>query len=199
MLNAVFSLLLAILCWVGAGQIALAQPVTETLPIETVDVEGVGDLREKAFDATNTGDFAAAEGYWTKILALIPDNPAVWSNRGNSRVSQNKLAEAIADYNKAIELSPEAPDPYLNRGAALEGLQRWDEAIADYNQVLALDPNDPAAFNNRGNAEAGKGEWDQALTDYLKAADMAPDFAFARANYAIALYQTGQTATPFAP
>lgn len=93
--------------------------------------EQLGTLREQAFEATNKGDFAVAEGYWTQIIDRFPDNAAAWSNRGNARVSQNKLDSAIADFNKAMELAPSAPDPYLNRGAALEGLGQWDAAIAD--------------------------------------------------------------------
>ncbi|MBC7822506.1 MAG: tetratricopeptide repeat protein, partial [Candidatus Parcubacteria bacterium] len=102
--------------------------------------EQVGTLKEQAFEATNKGDFATAEGYWTQIIDRFPDNAAAWSNRGNARVSQNKLDSAIADFNKAMELAPSAPDPYLNRGAALEGLGQWNAAIADYNHVLELDP-----------------------------------------------------------
>ncbi|MBD2462794.1 tetratricopeptide repeat protein [Oscillatoria sp. FACHB-1407] len=174
-----------------------APTATADQPIEQPDitswVEQLNNLRNRAFTATNEGDFAAAEEYWTQILEFLPDTPAIWSNRGNARVSQNKLEEAIADYNKAIELSPKSPDPYLNRGTALEGLGRWEEAIADYNRVLEIDPNDAAAYNNRGNAEAGLGRWEEAIADYQKAADLAPDFAFARANYALALYQVDQT------
>ncbi|MBD1911517.1 tetratricopeptide repeat protein [Leptolyngbya sp. FACHB-8] len=190
----ILSLLLVLIClWCGLpGGSTLAR--ADALPQDAVpvDVEALGDLRQKAFNATNKGDFATAETYWTQILEKLPDNAAVLSNRGNSRVSQNKLEAAIEDYNRAIELMPEAPDPYLNRGAALEGLQQWNAAIADYNQVLALDPNDPAAYNNRGNAEAGLGQWDAAIADYQKASELAPDFAIARANRALALYQTGQ-------
>ncbi|WP_414622602.1 tetratricopeptide repeat protein [Calothrix sp. CCY 0018] len=150
------------------------------------------ELGNKAFAATNKGDFAVAEEYWTKIIEKFPDNAAVWSNRGNSRISQNKLEEALADFNKSIELAPNATDPYLNRGAALEGLGRWDEAIADYNYILELDPSDAMAYNNRGNAKAGLKRWEEAIADYQKSAEKAPNFAFARANYALALYETGQ-------
>lgn len=155
--------------------------------------EKLSTLREQAFEATNKGNFSAAEEYWTELIKLMPENPALWSNRGNAKVSQNKLEDAIADFNKAIALEPQAPDPYLNRGTALEGLGKWNEAIADYNHVLELDPQDAAAYNNRGNAKAGLGQWEAALTDYQKAADMARDYAFARANAAIAQYELGQT------
>jgi tetratricopeptide (TPR) repeat protein len=209
MMTLLLSVFLAIALWVSSAVSVQADstatesssPAPSALvddsPIEqpslTNWVEQLGDLRQKAFTATNEGNFAAAEQHWTEILDFLPDNPAIWSNRGNARVSQNKLEEAIADYNKAIELAPTAPDPYLNRGAALEGLKRWEEAIADYNHVLELDPNDAAAYNNRGNAKAGLGQWQEAVADYQIAADLAPDFAFARANYALALYEVDQT------
>lgn len=150
------------------------------------------ELQKKAFEATNSGDFPTAEKYWTEMIEQLPENAALWSNRGNAKVSQNKLEEALADYNKAIELAPEAPAPYLNRGIALEGLGQWQKALADYNRVLELAPTDAAAFNNRGNAFAGLGEWQKALADYRQATLLAPDLAFAQANYALALYQIGE-------
>jgi tetratricopeptide (TPR) repeat protein len=190
MKNVILSGFLALLLLFSSALPARAQASDQAESIHSMSIE---TLREQVFSATNQGDFATAELYWSELIERLPDHPALWSNRGNSRVSQNKLQEAIADYNKAIELAPEAPDPYLNRGTALEGLGRWQEAIADYNRVLDLDPNDPAAYNNRGNAKAGLGQWEEALEDYGKAANIVADYAFARANYALALYQTGQT------
>lgn len=193
MLKHFLILLLTIVLWFGAMPITQASPLLSQISSSPQSSALIEDWRIKAFAATNVGDFATAETYWTKLLDLLPDEPALWSNRGNVRVSQNNLEAAIVDFNRAIELAPEAPDPYLNRGTALEGLGKWDLAIADYNRVLQLDPNDAAAYNNRGNAEAGLGKWQQAIVDYQRAAQIAPDFAFARANYALSLYQTGQT------
>ena len=152
----------------------------------------IADLRQKAFAASQTGQFAQAEIYWSELIDALPEEAAVWSNRGNVRVSQNKLTAALADYDQAVALAPDQPDPYLNRGAALEGLGRWEDAIADYTQVLALNPKDAAAYNNRGNAQGGLGHWEIALADYQKAVDLDPQFAFARVNAALAEYQLGQ-------
>jgi tetratricopeptide (TPR) repeat protein len=179
------------------GLVCLGNIMPASAQIETTDItnsqQELGELVQKAFAATNEGKFPIAENFWTQIIEKFPDRAAAWSNRGNSRVSQNNLKAAISDYEKAMELAPDAPDPYLNRGTALEGLGRWEEAIADYNRVLELDPKDPAAYNNRGNAEAGLGKWEQAIADYAKAFELAPEYAFARANHALALYQNGQT------
>lgn len=196
---------LAISLWLilGISSISLAQPLAQgnqgptqtaiTPELSAQAVETIAELRQQAFSATSTGDFAQAEIYWSQLLDLLPDNPALWSNRGNVRVSQNKLEAAIADYDQAIALAPDAPDPYLNRGAAYEGLGRWQAAIADYDVVLTLEPEDAAAYNNRGNAQGGLGDWNAALVDYQTAADLAPNFALARVNFGLAQYQTGQT------
>ena len=192
-------IVVVIACSAPSALAAPQNPLTSTAPANVVEpsaldlMQDLDALYQKALGSTNQGDFATAETYWTQMLDRFPQNPAVWSNRGNARVSQNKLEGAIADYNKSIELAPDAPDPYLNRGAALEGVGKWDQAIADYNHVLELDPKDPLAFNNRGNAEAGLGQWQAAIADFKQASDLAPDYAFARANYALALYQTEQT------
>lgn len=208
MIRILFALLLTLAVWLGFVPAALTQPALTSpqasdlkadLNISSSEapddrfLDLIREWRTKAFEATNAGNFEAAETYWTSLLEQLPDEPAIWSNRGNVRVRQNKLEDAIADYNQAIELAPKAPDPYLNRGAALEALGQWDEAIADYNQVLQLAPSDAAAYNNRGNAKAGLGQWQEAIEDYKRAIELAPDFAFARANYALALYQTGET------
>ena len=46
--------------------------------------------------------------------------------------------------------------------------------------------------NNLGNAEAGVGDWEAASEHYGRAAKIAPQFAFASANKALADYQLGR-------
>ncbi len=184
----IWAIVILIMGWTsGFLGISFSDNLAIAAPPPTID-----QLVNQAITATENGNFEIAEIVWSQLIDQYPDNPAGWSNRGNVRVSQNKLKAAVSDYNKAIELAPIYPDPYLNRGVAYEGLQRWEEAITDYNHVLELTPNDAIAYNNRGNAEAGLGEWKQAIADYQKATEIQPNFAFARSNYALALYQDGQ-------
>ncbi len=180
---------LCLLLWTGWCLPALAQSTPADLSPQVV--QEISDLRQKAFTASQRGQFVEAETYWSQLIDYLPNEAALWSNRGNVRVSQNKLTDALDDYNQAVALAPEQPDPYLNRGAALEGLGRWEDAIADYTTLLTLNPNDAAAYNNRGNAQAGLGNWETALADYQKAVDLDPKFAFARVNAALAEYQLG--------
>lgn len=153
------------------------------------EIQAIATLREKAFITSREGDYAAAEQLWTQLLDYLPEEPAIWSNRGIVRASQYHLDEAISDYTQAIALAPDEVDSYLNRGAAYEMKQDWPAAIADYQYVLELDPQEAGALNNLGNAEAGQGNWQAAIADYKQAADLDPNFALARVNYGLALYQ----------
>jgi tetratricopeptide (TPR) repeat protein len=154
---------------------------------------GQGDaLNQQAITAMQEGNYGQAEQYLTELITKFPENPAIWSNRGNARVGQNKLTEALEDYNQAIELAPLVPDTYLNRGAVLEAQGKYTEAIADYNYLLSLSPTDAMGYNNRGNAQAGLEHWLEALTDYQKATELEPRFALARVNIALMLYQLGE-------
>ena len=191
----IFRALTVLLAWVTVqvGYVSPAIAQTGMSNISESQFQQLEDLSGKAFEAAQMGDFSTAEQYFTQMLEIYPNNPAIWSNRGIVRVSQNRLQEAIADYDRAVELAPNVTDPYLNRGAALEGLGKWEEAISDYDRALELDPKDVQAYNNRGNAKGGLGDWQGAIADYRKASELAPNFAFARANLALALYQIGET------
>lgn len=156
------------------------------------EIKKISELRKAAFEATSAGQFDLAETQWSALLKQLPEEAAIWSNRGNVRVRQNKLEEAMADYTQAITLAPHEPDPYLNRGAVWEAMGQWEKAIDDYNHVLQINPDDPAAYNNRGNAEGGAGEWELAIADYQAAITLQPSFSLGYGNYALALYQTGE-------
>ena len=185
------SLFLIFALWI-CGWAEPAKALSDTLPEFTEQQISQGEkIAKKAFRAAVKGNFAQAETYWTTLIDKFPQNPAVWSNRGNVRVGQYKLTEAIADFDRSIELAPEYPDAYLNRGIAYEGKRLWDEAISDYNRVLAITPQDPVALNNRGNAKAGQKQWQDALKDYQQAALIAPNFAMARGNASLIQYQIG--------
>ncbi|MGB7085321.1 MAG: tetratricopeptide repeat protein, partial [Phormidesmis sp.] len=163
----------------------------ESSPQPTKDI---GKLRKAAFEATRAGQFDLAETQWSALIDQLPNEAAVWSNRGNVRVGQNNLDGAVSDYTQAIALASNELDPYLNRGAVWEAMGQWEKAIDDYNRALQINPDDPAAYNNRGNAEAGLGEWELAIADYQAAITLQPSFSLGYGNYALALYQTGETA-----
>ena len=80
----------------------LIAPVQAQINITETESKQLDVLVKKAFEATEAGEFTDAEGYWTDLIKLYPENAAGWSNRGNSKISQNKSQDALEDYNKAV-------------------------------------------------------------------------------------------------
>ncbi|KAJ7548366.1 hypothetical protein O6H91_07G009000 [Diphasiastrum complanatum] len=73
----------------------------------------------------------------------------------------------------------------------------WTKVINKYDKLDAVWVSDiiSRAYGNRGNArsrQAALQQWDEALADYGRAVQLAPEYAFAAANYALALYQVGR-------
>lgn len=148
-------------------------------------------LTREAVQAAKKGDLFTAEKIWSDLIDEFPTNPALWSNRGNTRASLNEFDAALEDLNEAVRLAPDEVDPYFNRGAILEQKQQFEAAIQDYNKAIELDPNEAIAYHNRGNAEGSLGNWEQAVKDYQKATELDPRFTWAAESYALALYQIG--------
>ncbi|MEB3226388.1 MAG: tetratricopeptide repeat protein [Synechococcus sp.] len=152
-------------------------------------------LTQTAIQAAKKGDLFTAEKIWSDLIEEFPTNPALWSNRGNTRAGLSQFDAALADLDEAIRLAPDQVEPYFNRGAILEQQQRFTKAIADYNRAIELDPQEAIAYHNRGNAYSSLGNWEQALQDYQKATELDPRFAWAAESYALALYQVGDEKT----
>ena len=62
----------------GINTTVLAQ--TDNVHISQQKLEQGEAIAKKAFQATNQGDIAQAEIYWTKLITDFPENPAVWSS-----------------------------------------------------------------------------------------------------------------------
>jgi tetratricopeptide (TPR) repeat protein len=159
---------------------------------DLAEIRSAVRLTQTAIQAAKQGDLLTAEKIWSDLIETFPENPALWSNRGNTRAGLNQFEAALADLNEAIRLAPDQVDPYFNRGAILEQLQRFTDAIADYDKAIELDPGEAIAYHNRGNAYGSLGNWEQARQDYQQATELDPRFAWAAESYALALYQVGE-------
>ncbi|ACA99886.1 TPR domain protein [Picosynechococcus sp. PCC 7002] len=180
----IFSFLCSLLLW-----ISLCWP---SVALTNAQISEGDRLTQTAIQAAKKGDLFTAEKIWSDLIEAFPQNPALWSNRGNTRASLNQFDAALDDLNEAIRLAPNQVEPYFNRGAILEQQQRFSEAIADYDKAIELDPQEAIAYHNRGNAYGSLGNWEQARQDYQKATELDPRFAWAAESYALALYQVGE-------
>lgn len=78
-------------------------------------------------------------------IALDPDNPALYVERGQRIILLYEWDRALADYNRALELDPLYADAYYFRGilyaSVPEGIDARQLALADFQRYLDLAPD----------------------------------------------------------
>ena len=139
-------------------------------------------------------------------------------SRGNVYLDNKKFDLAIKDFNGAIELMksdgekadgtanyPEYVSAFVDRGLVYEGLGKWSESLDDYNKAITLwgggrgENINPFVLNYRGNVLTRLNKFDEAILDYDASSKLFLDqrdiarYSEARSNYALALYQVGDT------
>jgi tetratricopeptide (TPR) repeat protein len=98
--------------------------------------------------------------------------------------TQNRYAEAIAEYRKAIELNSQAPDLHFRLGRAilLQGHETpaLDQAAQEFQEELKLSPEDSACEFQLGQIASVKNNASEAKTHFQRALQLSPDFVQAQ-------------------
>lgn len=105
----------------------------------------------------------------------FPDEADLYMYTGDVYQKQNKLKEAISEYDKAINLAKEGnPFKYLfyfNRGNSYLKLKNYEAAVLNYTSTLNELPNYYGAYANRGMASYNLKQKAKACNDWQKAAE----------------------------
>ena len=115
-------------------------------------------------------------------VALAPNVPELYSDRGNAYVRTGDYDRAIDDLSKAITLNPGLDVAHYNRGVAYSGKGDGDQAIRDFTTALKVKPDYAEAYYARGAVYAENGDGDQAIHDYTRAIELKRSFAKAYNN-----------------
>ncbi len=139
--------------------------------------------------------------YFTKALQLNPKLAEAYEKRAVHYYFQDRLDEAIEDYNRVIELKPERVNPYVMRGLAYlkkghgegffaelhrlarrirkappsESREYLERAIADFSRAIELDPQLAKSYSYRAEAYLFRGMIDQAIRDANMAIQLRKD------------------------
>ena len=102
-------------------------------------------------------DVATALDYYTKVLAIAPNDASLHNNLGHLYGDIGKSEEAMAEFKKAAELDPpHAANYYYNLGAILVNKGQMDDAAVALKKSTDLDPNNSTAWYWYGMALMGK-------------------------------------------
>lgn len=143
------------------------------------------------------GVIAAVSGCLEKALDLIgraiainPNDPAAYNNRGSALYQLRRFDAALEDLERAAALNPRYADPHYNRGNVLKDTKQWQQALVSYDRAIALEPNRADALCNRGIVLMALQRHEAALASFDRAISLNPAFADAYYNRGNALYES---------
>jgi tetratricopeptide (TPR) repeat protein len=139
-----------------------------------------------------SGRPAEAVRYHTAALALRPDNPGIYLNRGLALHDAGEVDAAIVDAHQALALAPRYAAAHTSLGLALQAKGQVDEAITAHREAIRLNKDYPWAHTNLGNALRAKGQVDEAIAAHREAIRLNTDSAAAHAYLGLALSDKGR-------
>jgi tetratricopeptide (TPR) repeat protein len=105
-----------------------------------------------------------------------------WNNSGAELVKQEKLDEAVVQFQQAVALDPGYAAAQQNLAYTYDRLGRADEAFAAYKRAADLDPGNPTVFNNLGVLCMKKGLNDDAIQTFEQGLKADPTNASLQKN-----------------
>lgn len=103
------------------------------------------------------------------------DEVATYVNRGILKLRENRIDEAVADFDAAIARDPNQAEAYLNKGVASLRREQWQQALPLFNTALAKETIRPEiAHYGRAVAHEMGGNVREAYRDYREASRLAP-------------------------
>jgi len=127
------------------------------------------------------GDTGRAYAAQSAALKLAPQDPEIWTDRGQTLATAKNYKDAIADFDQALKIDAERPDAYLFRASALRYMDELARARADIDKALKLSPTDPDALVERGNIKRLTEDVAGAREDWMRVIRTAPDSSAAQA------------------
>ena len=99
------------------------------------------------------GENAESAACWTGCIAVDPEMPWTYFNRGIVRLHQRDFSRAKDDFQRALELQPNWLDALINRAIALQEMHDYAAAIRDLDDVLKSPHAPVRAWFLRANAK----------------------------------------------
>lgn len=134
---------------------------------------------------------AAAECY-SQAIQSAPSCVEAFFYRGNARLDQGRLQEAIADYLSALALAPDFLQAHNNLGMALTRAGQHTQARMTLEEAVRLAPHQPEVHCNLGVAHFNCNEFEKSLASYDRALALSPDYTEALNNRGNALMEMGR-------
>ena len=151
-------------------------------------------LFDRALALHQSGDLAAAESMYRRILSANPSHAESMHLLGLVAGELNRPAEAIASIEAALRIRPGVPVYLANLGMALRRAGHLDEALAAYDLSIGGMPSKPETHYKRGCLLRDMGRLAEAASAFAEAAGLDPTYAGAHFEYANILHLLNRNA-----
>ncbi len=131
---------------IAEGKADAARTRIEALSSKAPGDIGYQQIAAKVYIAQR--DFPKAESTLRALLARDSTNLEVYGMLGQVYLMQNKVEQALKEYDALSRQQPNAVGPHTVAAMLLQGLGRLDEAQRRYERVIELDRQAPVAANN---------------------------------------------------
>jgi predicted Zn-dependent protease len=114
------------------GKAAAAPPpgaAPSDAPVLPPESAKVGDLYNKAVEATKAGNLDEAEGLYKQVLEKVPNLAEAHYNLGQIYVRKKDMDAAEESFRKVVELQPQKADSYIALAAILDMKGKGGDAV----------------------------------------------------------------------
>ena len=98
----------------------------------------------------NSRKFNEAKKKIDKEIINFPKSSILFNILGAVFFSQNKLHDALINYNNSIKINPDYADVYNNLGTTYKQLGENEKSITNYEKAIEIQPKRSDAYNNVG-------------------------------------------------
>ena len=112
--------------------------------------------------------FPEAEAAFKKAIAADSFFGPAHNNLGKACFAQDRLYEAVREFQFAADLMPERPEPYYNMGLVFEKVGKQEKAFETYAKAVELGPDNAVYIGNLARMHVRRGDRDEATRDLLQ-------------------------------
>ncbi len=152
-------------------------------------------LRGESFAAIN--NFQSAENDFSEAIDILGSScdAAMYSLRGEMRLAQDKVDEALEDFDAAEEFDNVKPTAFLSRARAYLQQENFEQALAECEKALRLDNTIEETHFIQGQILFEMRKREQAIEEFRKAIELSDnDESIGKYHYqcGAALYENQQ-------
>ena len=151
--------------WIHSFRGGWQQALSDARRASQIDPELYDALLVQGIACREMRDWDNTVAIFSKALALRPDDPAAWLNRGRAHIEKGMLREGLADLDKSISLDGKSAEAFFHRGRAYAGSGALADAAKDFTAAIMLSPEAIAPYIARAEVLSRGGQWESAARD----------------------------------